>query len=138
MKKLRKKSFVLPAGLRPTKTRLGLIALLERSSPLSAPDLKERLERNGHRVNKTTVYRELELLLEKKVICEIILRDGIKRYELASEEHGHHLVCLSCHKIERVALADELSQQELKISREKKFKILNHSLEFYGLCRGCS
>jgi Fe2+ or Zn2+ uptake regulation protein len=30
-----------------------------------------------------------------------------------------------------------LIQQEHEISKRKNFKVLSHSLEFYGLCKGC-
>jgi Fe2+ or Zn2+ uptake regulation protein len=39
--------------------------------------------------------------------------------------------------VEDVGLANDLNAIEKKISREYRFKILNHALEFYGLCKNC-
>ena len=125
------------ADCRQTKTRRGVLLVLENSQPLAAPEILARLKENNIVVNKTTVYRELDFLLNKKVIAEVILKDGLKRYELQVPEHGHHLICLQCQKIERVALDNDLDKQEKAITRSRGFKVLNHSLEFYGLCRHC-
>jgi Fe2+ or Zn2+ uptake regulation protein len=125
------------AGCRTTKTRTAILAILSNTQPVSAVAIKERLARHNILVNKTTVYRELEFLQSRKVISEVVFQDGVKRYELVPEEHGHHVICLSCHKVERVSLANDLEVQEKKIARQLNFKILNHSLEFYGLCQGC-
>jgi Fe2+ or Zn2+ uptake regulation protein len=125
------------AGCRQTKTRTKILEILNQSGPLAALEIKERLGQKKILVNKTTVYRELEFLLAKQVISEVIFQDGLKRYELTSTEHGHHVICLSCHKVERIALAHDLENQEKKIGHRLNFKILNHSLEFYGLCQDC-
>lgn len=125
-------------GCRQTKTRTEILASLQAGQPLAARDIQERLSRKKILVNKTTIYRELDFLLSKKVISEVIFRDGRKRYELAAAEHGHHVVCLACHKIERIPLANDLAVQEKMIARQLNFKITAHSLEFYGLCRDCA
>jgi Fe2+ or Zn2+ uptake regulation protein len=125
------------SGCRQTRTRREILAILAKVHPLAAREVKERLAHHKILVNKTTVYRELDFLRTKKIISEVIFQDGIKRYELAPEEHGHHVICLACHKVERVSLANDLAAQEKKISRRLNFKILKHSLEFYGLCSEC-
>jgi len=122
---------------RQTKTRQGVLALLKKKSPLAAPVILAGLKKLGVSVNKTTVYRELEFLLNKKVISEIVFRDGLKRYEPKPSEHSHHLVCVDCQAVEQVVLDKDLDEQEKKISQRSHFKILHHSLEFYGLCRKC-
>ena len=124
-------------GCRQTKTRTRILAILAKAHPLAAREVKERLANQKILVNKTTVYRELDFLLAKKIISEVTFQDGVKRYELAPEEHGHHVICLSCHKVQRIPLAHDLENQEKKISKLLNFKILKHSLEFYGLCREC-
>jgi len=126
------------AAERQTKTRHGVLAVLRGRQPLAAPEILVRLKKQKVVVNKTTVYRELEFLLKKKVISEMVLQDGLKRYELTPAEHGHHLVCLDCRAIEHVVLDKDLEEQEKQISRSRHFKIMSHSLEFYGLCRRCT
>lgn len=105
--------------------------------PLSAAEILAGLARRRMIVNKTTVYRELDLLSGAGVLRELQFGDRKKRYEVAPEGHHHHLVCMECHRVEDIELPRDLDLQERQIERQKKFKILNHTLEFFGTCRDC-
>ncbi len=111
--------------------------LVKNDKPLSVFDLQKMLKKKNLFVNKTTVYREINLLKEEDLILEIQLRENKKRYELSSKKHHHHIVCINCNKIEDVILDKDLDQQEKIITKDKKFKIINHSLEFFGVCHKC-
>jgi Fur family transcriptional regulator, ferric uptake regulator len=128
----------LLAGCRQTRTRQGVLAILRDAKPLAAPMILTRLRARGVSVNKTTVYRELEFLLNKKIVSELVLQDGLKRYELRSERHNHHLICLRCQAIESIVLDKDLDEQEKKIAQRRHFRVISHALEFYGLCRDCA
>lgn len=89
-------------------------------------------------VNKTTVYRELERMRSLRIIESRQLHDRRQYYELASRGHHHHLVCLRCERVEDVDVNErELLLEEQKVSREKNFAIVRHSLEFFGVCTEC-
>jgi len=125
-------------GHKLTKVRKAIIQmLLAGRSPCAAPEMLARLADLGLAVNKTTVYRELLFLKERKVITELEFGEGKKRYELMPKDHHHHLVCVSCKKIEDIPLHKDLDREEQAIAKQKRFKILNHSLEFFGLCAKC-
>jgi len=126
-------------NLRMTKTRMALIEILLCSEdPLSVSDILLTLFHVKRSVNKTTVYRELEQLESKGIVSTVQLGDRKQYYELASRDHHHHLICLECKQIEDIDMNEErLFSEEKKMSREKGFVILRHSLEFFGLCRSC-
>ena len=125
-------------GFRVTKIRSMMVEALARA-PLSVQEIQTYLAKSKLTANKTTVYRALTFLQDEKLIREIQLSgEKKKRYELATDEHHHHVVCVKCDRIEDVAMKKELEQQEKYIARNQKFKILNHSLEFYGICKTCS
>lgn len=125
-------------GFRITKTRKAILLILEQAKlPLSAPELISKLKTSKLPVNKTTVYRELDFLKDQSIVTELNFGEEAMRYELAGDEHHHHLICSNCDKIEDVAMENELAAIERKIARSSKFKIINHTLEFYGLCRDC-
>lgn len=126
-------------GYRTSKTRTALIkALFEAKTPLSAPSIKQLLAETGISADKTTVYRELTMLKNEGHVRELQLGENIKQYELISADHHHHLVCLDCQKIEDVVLERDLDTEEQLISQTKNFKVMSHSLEFYGICQSCS
>ena len=127
-------------GIRITKVRKKMLDIFDKNrTPLSAPEILERLEKSKLSVNKTTVYRELEFLMSKKVVQEIDLLDGLKRYEFSDSEgsHHHHLVCSSCKKILCVDMHNDLDSIEKQLNRLYGFKIHSHVLEFFGTCMKC-
>jgi Fur family ferric uptake transcriptional regulator len=97
------------------------------------------LRKNKQAVNKTTIYRELERLQSIDLIRTVQLGDRAQYYELTARGHHHHMVCLRCEHVEDVDMDEKtLLAEEKKVSREKGFTVLRHSLEFFGLCKMCS
>ncbi|MBI3443068.1 transcriptional repressor [Candidatus Woesebacteria bacterium] len=125
-------------GFKLTRVRLALINLfMILRRPLSVLEIKTNLAKKGLSPNKTTVYRQLAFLKNQGIIVEINLADDNKRYEASWGNHHHHLVCIRCQTIQDVTLLHELKQEEKRITKMSRFKILNHSLEFFGLCARC-
>jgi Fe2+ or Zn2+ uptake regulation protein len=124
-------------GYRKSRAREAMLAILEASSsPLSAPDIEVRLLRRGHRFNKTTVYREIECLMEAGYVTELALRNDVALYELAGPHH-HHLICVDCGDVRDIDSGESFADEERLIERREGFRILDHSLEFFGLCGKC-
>lgn len=125
-------------GHRITKARKAIIGIFENEKmPLSVGELGAKLKKQRIKVNKTTLYREIDFLQSQKIITEINLGEDKKRYEIADNAHHHHLVCLNCKKVDDIDLQNDLSKQEVQIKKTKNFKVINHSLEFFGLCKNC-
>lgn len=125
-------------GHKNTKIRQAIISLLLKAkTPLSAPQIQLELEKDGLASNKSTIYREITFLKDQQIVKELQLGEDKKRYEIEGENHHHHLVCLKCEQVEDVKLAKELDQEEQAIAQLKNFKVLNHSLEFFGICGRC-
>ena len=87
-------------GLRVTEQRMELLReLVNVTSPISHPELNERMERSG--LDRATIYRNLLTLAEAGVVIRAQLGDQVWRYELprtTSSDHAHHphLVCTEC------------------------------------------
>jgi len=103
------------------------------SSPITADDLVKKVG-----VNKTTIYRDLDLFLKTGFIQEIDFGDGTKRYELKELKHHHHLICLKCKGVQDVSFDENLEVEESKIKKLQKFQVLRHDLEFFGYCKNCT
>jgi Fur family ferric uptake transcriptional regulator len=102
------------------------------SSPLSAENLIKAVG-----MNKTSIYRELEFLMNKGFIQEVDFGDGIKRYEPKGLRHHHHLICLECKRVQDISFKENLEKEEKRIENNSKFKITKHNLEFFGYCQTC-
>lgn len=123
-------------GGRITKIRKETVRiLLEANCLLSQADILVRLRKRKIHPNRSTIFRELLFLAKNHITIKNTISD-INYYEIP-QDHHHHLVCLGCNAISKVELGNHLAAQEKIIAKQKKFTIINHSLEFYGYCRKC-
>ena len=78
--------------------------------------------------NVNTCFDTMEL----KIVEEVNLGERQKRYELILDKHHHHILCKTCGKIDRIdyCILD-------KIKDLTNYNILNHSIEFIGICPDC-
>jgi len=125
-------------GHRLTRTRRAFVRLLaDTDTPLSAQEVLDRLSSQGVRLNRTTVYRELAFLKKHRIIHEIQFGDGKMRYRVCPDEHHHHLICVRCSRVEDVIAEGDLEEKERELARSRSFRVLYHTLEFFGVCDGC-
>ena len=129
-----------------TAPRQAIVDLLSRTKRhLSAKDIYTELTKIYPGLGLTTVYRTLDLLSRSGMIQTIAIGDGQNRYELKSgnkSDHHHHLICTNCGKIidYREFLKEELefiNKAEKKLENKFSFKIMDHNIEFIGLCKNC-
>jgi Fe2+ or Zn2+ uptake regulation protein len=126
------------AGHRLTRGRKAIVGVFSGArAPLTVGEVHASLGRKGVSVNRTTVYREVDFLKGQGLLREIRLGDGQGRYELRSGSHHHHLVCIRCRSIQCVELRQCLALAEEQIVRESNFRVMEHSLELFGLCADC-
>ena len=103
---------------------------------LAAEDIYVMVRRAHPEIGMATVYRTLDLLSTEKVINQLNFEEGYSRYELESQTHHHHLICLKCGKI--IEFNDNLLEQvEEILPKEHSFTIVGHLLKFYGYCSNC-
>lgn len=123
-------------GGRITKTRKEIINILFNSGcMLSLKEISLKLKKNNIVPNRTTIYREL-LFLQKENIA-IKNRSLNKDYFEIIKDHHHHLICLNCNSFKKIEIENDLIRKEKEISKKNKFKIINHSFDFYGTCNRC-
>jgi Fur family transcriptional regulator, ferric uptake regulator len=126
------------AGNRITPIRIALIRLfLLRTNPLTIGEISKELLKSNLKPNKTTLYRALEFLSNQRVIDIVDFNDRITRYEIISSHH-HHVICNDCKKVTDVELENDLQSEEARIAKKLNFKLVSHSLEFFGVCADCS
>lgn len=120
-----------------TRARTSMIELFQNTkNPISAKALHTMLKRIGIPVNITTVYREIDFLLQQNMIEKVPLTDGELHYEMKGRPHHHHLLCSSCGTIEDISLESEGDLLEEALDKTS-FKIKSHSLAFFGICPKC-
>jgi Fur family ferric uptake transcriptional regulator len=122
------------------------LKLLNNSSRhMSAKEIYAALYSMYPGIGLTTVYRTLELLYRLGFVQKVSSGDGQSRYELKSEDkkdHHHHLICTKCGRIVdyRDFVQEELElvkKTEETLANKHDFLILDHNIEFLGLCKNC-
>jgi len=121
-------------GIKVTPQRLTILALLEQYGHLSIKELFSKIKPNFPSISLATIYKNINFLMEKRLLKEIKLSDLEARYEITKAPHAH-LVCKKCGKIEDV----EFDIKNLVKDFEKKcdFVIESNSVELVGICRDC-
>ncbi len=90
-------------------------------------------------IGLATVYRTLILFVDLNMISKIHLDDGLVRYEMMLDDElhqHHHLICGNCGEIIEV-MEDWLDKIEERIEKLYQFKITDHKLIMYGICKNC-
>ena len=127
------------ADIKQTRPRKLVITVLqEAKTPMSAVQIQSEIEKKGENVWLSTVYRFLDLLVERDIVIKSTVLDqeqsvfGLNRYE-----HTHYAVCVSCHMIipmDNCPMARSDFNPGLK---DKNFKVIGHKIELYGYCNQC-
>lgn len=121
-------------GLKITAPRKEILKILS-SNPMSAQEAWAILKQKNLEADLVTVYRTLELFENLGMVRKTVFEDKIARFEIVSDSHHHHLVCVKCGLIEDVEVDERKFVKE--IEKSSNFKVERHSLEFFGFCRRC-
>lgn len=89
-------------GLRVTPQRFAVYAnLLERTDHPTVEQLLSDLNQAGPVSSQATIYNSLQALREVGLVREVLLEQGVVRYDANVEPH-HHFRCHQCGHIEDV------------------------------------
>jgi len=126
-----------PAGVKKTKQRESVLSVLESSEmPLSATDICSKMENHGESAWLSTVYRVLELFVNKGLVIKTnVMNNEMAVYELNRFQHKHYAVCMNCHKI--IAMDNCPMEQFMPKFEDDDFHVMGHNLEVYGFCKDC-
>ncbi len=83
-----------------------------------------------------TIYRTLTLLEESDIVTSLSFGAQGKKYELGAKEHHDHMICTSCGLITEF-VDDEIEKRQHSICDQLGFKMTEHSMQIYGLCKNC-
>ncbi|MCB1936659.1 MAG: ferric iron uptake transcriptional regulator [Nitrosomonas sp.] len=122
-------------GLKTTLPRLKILNLFENSPVrhLSAEDVYKELINENEDIGLATVYRVLTQFEQAGLLERHHFESGKAVFELKSDSHHDHLVCLQCGRVEEFFDA-EIEKRQLAVAKERGFKLQEHSLSLYADC----
>ena len=126
------------AGLKITLPRVKILQVLESSEVhhVSAEDVYKLLLQNGEEVGLATVYRVLTQFEQAGLVVRHNFEGGHSVFELSSDKHHDHIVCIRCGRVEEFA-DDEIEQRQKNVADKLGFELTDHNLNMYGLCPEC-
>ncbi len=131
------KSLFKEKNLRQSHPRLLVYTeLSEAKSPLSPQELYRGLLRKERKVGLTSIYRSLDLFESLGVIFKIRNGSSVKYKLCELEDHHHHIICKSCGNVVELNFCD-ISGWSKKVSESTGYQVIDHQLNFYGLCKDC-
>ncbi|MEB3332426.1 MAG: transcriptional repressor [Synechococcaceae cyanobacterium] len=123
-----------PTAVLTARQRQLLELLREAGSELSSQALHRRL--SDHRpLGLATVYRALRRLHQLGLVRTRQLATGETLYSPVDRDE-HHLTCVDCGCSVRLP-ACPMHDHPLSEEMRQGFRLLFHTLEYYGLCAGC-
>ena len=106
------------------------------SDELSGQELHRQLHQSEKAMGLTTDYRNLQSLVKQGLIRSRHLPNGEVLYAPV-ERDIHHLTCVSCGETTRLQ-GCPVKTMDVSQKTTKKFELLFHTLEYFGLCQNCS
>lgn len=125
--------------LTPQREATVRVLLENEDDHLSAEDVFMLVKDKAPEIGLATVYRTLELLSELHIVEKLNFGDGVARYDLRNDSnhhHHHHLICVQCGSMDEIK-DDWLGPLEERLEREFNFKVIDHRLDFQGICQRC-
>ena len=126
--------------LTPQREATVRVLLENEDDHLSAEDVYMLVKDKAPEIGLATVYRTLELLSELHIVEKLNFGDGVARYDLRNDSnhhHHHHLICVQCGSVDEIK-DDWLGPLEERLATEFNFQVLDHRLDFQGICHRCA
>ena len=132
-------SILKAKNLRLTPARRALIQYIldNKTKQISLQNINNYLEKNIEGVNRSSIYRNLELLKKLEIIQELNLPKKGKHFRYAFDNDIHHFyICKKCGKATNIekSLYDRI---EKALKSIKGFLKADMSIVFYGSCLIC-
>ena len=124
-------------GYRLTPQRVAILETLHSSDGhITAEDIFAQVHATHPKVNRSTIYRTLELLKELDLVAETDFGQGRLFYHHIEKGHHHHLICQRCGKVVDVDESILDPFKELLVRRFQFIADIKH-LAIHGHCLDC-
>jgi len=108
---------------------------LELNGHYGINELHDHLRKKGRKINPSTIFRTLKLLVQAGIAMERQFANGNTKYDV-NVAHHDHLICLYCGRIVEFD-SPKLENLQMRIVRNHGFEMEYHKHEIYGSCLEC-
>lgn len=132
-------SICFDSNLKFTPLRKRILKLIwESHQPIKAYDILGKLNEEDNSIKPITLYRILDLFLEKKLIHKIESQNSFLGCNHPREKHNcFFIICKICKKVEEGCAGIGLENIHTYMLK-KEFIVDSINLEIHGTCKNCS
>jgi Fur family peroxide stress response transcriptional regulator len=124
-------------GCRITPQRMAVLETLVTSEEhLSVEQIYDRVRADFPMTSLATIYKTITLLKEMNQVLELGFGDDSNHYDGNRPQPHPHLICVRCRRIIDLDI-DAVSVLPQEVEERTGYRIVNHRLDFFGLCPQC-
>jgi Fur family peroxide stress response transcriptional regulator len=121
--------------LKVTPQRLEIVEILFQNGHINIDELFIKLKIKFPTLSLATIYKNLNTMQDKGLVCEVKIPHQKSVYELTKDEHSH-AVCLKCNDVMDIVL--DTTRLVSKAKEISHYELNNSSIVFSGLCPKCA
>lgn len=122
-------------SLKATPQRLEIVNVLSTHGHMNVNELYSTLLIKFPSISLATIYKNINIMLEKGFLLEVKLSGQKSVFELVKDNHSH-VACMKCSDVIDIDLNIESIVNEVK--KRSNYKLESNSLIFNGVCPRCS
>lgn len=120
-----------------SKQREEIIEVLENSkNHPTAEEIYLKLKEGLSTSSRSTIYRNLALLVNKKIILKISMPIGPDRYDLIKNNHNH-AICLKCGKVFDFECKFNFKELKESVYNQTGLECSQEIFSVTGICKEC-
>lgn len=124
------------SGLKATNQRIGVLEVLHDTGHSTIDEIYRTVQMNHPAISLATVYKNVDILLQKGVLVEVPIAGAKSQYEIKKHDHIH-LICQKCGSVTDGPIESIPQSQFAKIARKDGFSLKSSQINLYGICHKC-
>ncbi|WP_291635842.1 Fur family transcriptional regulator [Clostridium sp.] len=129
-------SYLKDNNIKITKARKNILEIILCSKEaINANLIYELLKKDDIKIDLSTVYRTLDLLVSKKILNKFDLGNNMYNYTIIKNAHKHIIQCDLCHK--EMVIDCPIPQIEEQIKAKTGITLTESHVYLKGICREC-
>ena len=121
-------------NLKVTPQRLGILTLMHKMGHIDVEELFSQIKKQFSSISLATLYKNVNAMLEKKLITEVKVPNLKTKYEITKEPHIH-LLCNECNEF--IDLDLDLNPLINEASNKSHYQLQASCVVLSGLCEHC-
>lgn len=102
----------------------------------TADQIYKMLIEKDKKISRSTVYRNINILIENKIIKKITMQNGPDRYDYIHKSHNH-VICEKCGKIYDFYYDFDTEKISEDLKAQTGIKIQVDGITINGICNDC-